>query len=103
MTCRLCGGRGYVVLGTHAFEQDGAVQYETVEVSCSCAEGPDYSDLEGQPDTAIGGPADVIGTIDGGDVGECELYGRHLAQREAECRALRMRQRVAAMRGVWRG
>lgn len=108
--CRACEGRGEVTRD-HVYYQDGATQYETIDIACpSCGgsgeDGPAYDDLDALPSTrigslAVGGDAIDVRALDG-DLGEVEQYAHILAVRERERRILRMRARVASMRGVWR-
>ena len=105
MTCAICGGRGYTTRD-HAYWQDGATQYETVEDECPCVsapDGPSYDDLDAEPATAVGvlavdGLVPHAEALDGDDLGEAEQYAHHLA---TQYRALRLRQRLAP-RGLWR-
>ena len=94
MTCGICADRGYTTRD-HAYWQDGATQYETVEEECECvAAAP--TDADAGPECEVRG-VDLVGTA-----AEVEAYAHELGLREREGRTLRMRAKVAAMRGVWR-
>lgn len=105
MTCAICGGRGYTTRD-HAYWQDGATQYETIEDECPCVsapDGPSYDDLDAEPATAVGvlavdGLVPDARALDGDDLSEAEQCAHFLA---GQYRALRLRSRVAP-RGLWR-
>ena len=111
MRCPICDDRGYTTRD-HAYYQDGATQYETVEIDCPCSalgdpdgDGPGYDDLDDAPPTRIGSLA-VEGEVPDaraldGDLAEVEMYAHHLAVRERDAALVARVARVRAMRGVW--